>query len=327
LASARTVDAATDEVTAMAHVPKHSRPAGTPFALERDRAAIIRSAVPSEGPGAGSQTAPSPEAPRTDAGSAVRRTDAGIAVLAVRAPERPTGPVTHATWAKTVRRFARALVWTLPLSAVVSGLSTVGAIGDGGPKPLLDGERPLRLVAWFAGVWLAMLAMVALVGLLAAARGRVTAVTGLMVGLFGAVPMLTFAALPRDTVVFGARAWVVALGAAVLYSLGWLLVGSAVLRSRLFTRGDGLLLMIASPLVGLGGLVLAPLHTLGALFMLAGGIGVAWMSGRLLPAASRTRIRPARPSRPRGRAVRRAGRARTTTPVAVIPPAGVAVTG
>jgi hypothetical protein len=78
----------------MAHVAKHSRPAGTPFSLERTAAAA-----------------------RAEPARVVSRTDAGIAVLAAEAPERPRGPVTNAAWAATVRRFARRLVWVLPLSA------------------------------------------------------------------------------------------------------------------------------------------------------------------------------------------------------------------
>jgi hypothetical protein len=266
----------------MAHVAKHSRPAGTPFALERPAADAV-----------GPEPVP-----------AVSGTDAGIAMLAAEDARRPVGPVTTATWAATVRRFARRLVWVLPLSAVVSGAATMGAVTAGGPTALLGAEQPLRLIAWFGGVWLGLVALLALVGLLAAARTRVTAVAGLLTALLGAVPMLTFAALPPDTPVYATDARVVAYAAGAVYGLGWMLVGLALIRSRLFSRGDGMLLVLAGPLLGVGGLWLAPLHTFGALLTLAAGIGIAWTSGRLLPTVGRTAAPSA--SRRRGRRPRTA---------------------
>jgi hypothetical protein len=246
----------------MSHVAKHSRPAGTPFALER--AAIRHHPV-----------------------KVVSRTDAGIAVLAAESPDRPTGPVTNATWASTVRRFARALVWVLPVSAVVSGAATIGSLHAGGPTPYITSDQPLRLLLWVGGVWLGLIAMLALTGLLAAARSRLSALVGLMLGMLGSLVMLMFVAVPGDTPVYGLEARWLAIGGGAVYSLGWLFFGWSLLRSRLFSRGDGLLLMLAGPLLGAGGVWLAPLHTLGALLTLAAGIGIAWTSGRLVPAVGR----------------------------------------
>jgi hypothetical protein len=265
----------------MAHVAKHSRPAGTPFSLHR--AAAVRS----------------------EPVKVVSRTDAGIAVLAAAAPSRPTGAVTNATWASTLRRLARSLVWALPLSAVVSGGATLGSLQSGGPTPYITGDQPLRLVLWVGGVWLGLVAVLALVGLLAAARSRMSAFAGLMLGMLGSLVMLMFIAVPPETPVYGVDARTLALGGGAVYSLGWLLVGWSLLRSRLFSRGDGLLLMLAAPLLGAGGVWLAPLHTLGALLTLAAGIGIAWTSGRLVPAVGRA---AAAKKRPGGQPARTAAR-------------------
>jgi hypothetical protein len=247
----------------MPHLAKHSRPAGTPFSLEHSSAV------------------------RQQPVKVVSRTDAGIAVLAVESVERPTGPVTNATWAYTLRRFARALVWALPISAAVSGAATIGSLQTGGPTPYLTSNEPLRLVLWVGGVWLGLIAMLALTGLLAAARSRVSAVTGLLLGMLGSLVMLMFIAVPPQTPVYGVDARYLALGGGAVYSIGWLFFGWSILRSRLFSRGDGLLLMLAGPLLGAGGVWLAPLHTLGALLTLAAGIGIAWTSGRLVPSVGR----------------------------------------
>ena len=68
------------------------------------------------------------------------------------------------------------------------------------------------------------------------------------------------------------------LGAAV-YSLGWVLTGWAVSRSRVFSVGDGTMLMIAAPLLGIAGALLGSLQTFGAIFVLAAGIGIG-LAGR-----------------------------------------------
>ncbi|BCB83358.1 hypothetical protein [Phytohabitans suffuscus] len=214
----------------------------------------------------------------------VSRTDAGVAVVAAAAPGRsPVGPVTNATWAWSVRRFARALMWTLPGYAVAYGAVTLGRWDGGAPLPYLENGRAIHLVGWVVAVWLGLMALIAMAGLLAAARSRRTATTGLMVGLAGAVLWLPFAALARDTPVYGTDARTLALAGAAVYSAGWLLAGWSVLASGLFSRSDGLLLMVAAPMLGVAGLLLGPLQTVGAIFTLAAGIGMSWTAGRFVP--------------------------------------------
>jgi len=214
----------------------------------------------------------------------VSRTDAGVAVVAAAAPEHSqVGPATNATWAWSVRRFARSMMWTLPGYAVAFGAITLGRFDGGGPAPYLENGLLLHLAGWVIAVWLGLMALVALAGLLAAARSRRSAAAGLMIGLTGVALWLPFAAIPEDTRMYGVDARYLALAGASVYSLGWLVSGWAVARSGLFTKSDGLMLMIAAPMVGVAGLLVGPLQTVGAIFLLAAGIGMAWTSGRLVP--------------------------------------------
>jgi hypothetical protein len=196
------------------------------------------------------------------------------------------GPPTNVTWAWSVRRLGRALMWALPAYAVVFGGITFGRM-DGGPAPYLANGRILHLIGWVVATWLGVVALLAVASLLAAARSRRSAAVGLLIGLTGIALLLPFAALPPDTPVYGWDARRLALVGAGVYSLGWVLAGWAVARSKLFSKTDGLLLMVAGPMLGAGGLLVGPLQTVGAIFVLAAGIGMAWTAGRLMPAPRR----------------------------------------
>lgn len=214
----------------------------------------------------------------------VSRTDAGVAVVAAAAPERsPIGPVTNATWAWSVRRFARALMWTLPGYAIAYGAVTLGRWDGDALLPYLANGRAFHLIGWVVAVCLGLIALVALAGLLAAARSRRTAAAGLVVGLTGVVLWLPFAALPADTPVYSLDARTLSLAGGAVYSVGWLLAGWSVARSGLFNKSDGLLLMVAAPMLGVAGLLVGPLQTVGAIFVLAAGIGMSWTAGRFVP--------------------------------------------
>lgn len=195
-------------------------------------------------------------------------------------------PATDTSWAWTLRRFARGAVWILPGSALVYGLVTlVGA----GPAPASADGNSLPLVLWAVAIWLGLLGLMAVTGLLATARSRGTATAGLLAALGGATLMLPFAGLPEGTTVY-ASARPLALVGASLYTVGWLLAGWAVLHSGVFSYSDGWLLMFAAPMVGIAGMFLGLLQTLGALLVLAAGLGVAWRAGRLVPAVGRARL-------------------------------------
>ncbi|MEV4483344.1 hypothetical protein [Micromonospora coxensis] len=213
-----------------------------------------------------------------------RRTGGGFGVLPFVGDPTPAAPATDASWAWSLRRFARAAVWLLPAYAVLYGVVAMASDGGVGNDPYPADGQPLYLVGWVAAVWLGLLALLALTGLLAATRVRRVAVAGLLVGIAGTVLMLPFAGLAEQTPVFGTTARMLVLVGATCYSAGWLLTGWSVARSGMFAIGDGTMLMIAAPLLGLGGALIGSLQTFGAIFVLIAGIGIGYRSGRLVPA-------------------------------------------
>jgi hypothetical protein len=213
----------------------------------------------------------------------VARSDAGVAVLAAAGPERASGPATNSSWAGSIRQFTRATMWLLPVYGLLYGASTVGDLHAGGPSSYLDHGQPFRLIGWIAALCLGLVSMVALAGLVAATRSRRSAAVGLVIGLAGAALMLPFIVLPGRTPIGVVPAGAFVVAGASLYSLGWLLVGWAVVRSQLFSIVDGVMVMLAAPMLGVVGLFIGPLQTVGAMLTLAAGIGLAWTAGRLVP--------------------------------------------
>jgi hypothetical protein len=186
-------------------------------------------------------------------------------------------PVRDAVWIWSVRRYARVALWALPLSALLYGWSTLGVATP--PGPLL-----VRLAAG----WLSSVAMIALTGLLAGSRTRRAALTGLLVGLAGSVLLLPVAALPPGVGPDGlpvpaGQVHTLALVASAVTGAGWLLLGWAVFRSQLVNPADGVLLMLAAVSIGAGSYAIRPLPTVGALLLLAAGMGLAWTGNRLVP--------------------------------------------
>ncbi|PRY29856.1 hypothetical protein [Pseudosporangium ferrugineum] len=74
------------------------------------------------------------------------------------------------------------------------------------------------------------------------------------------------------------------VAAAAVMGVGWLLLGWAVLRSKLVNPADGVLLILAAVSIGAGSFAVRPLPTVGALLLLAAGMGLAWTGSRLIPA-------------------------------------------
>ena len=186
-------------------------------------------------------------------------------------------PIRDALWIWSVRRYARLALWALPASAVLHGWQTLGVPGQAGPLA----------VGLLAG-WLAVIALIALAGLLAGSRTRRCALAGLLVTLAGVTMLVPLAGLPEDAVVASApmTAGHVAglLTAAVAISAaGMLLLGWAVFRSRLVNPADGVLLMLAAVAMAAGTTMAQPVPTIGALLLLAAGMGLAWTGGRLAP--------------------------------------------
>jgi hypothetical protein len=186
-------------------------------------------------------------------------------------------PVREAVWIWSVRRYARLALWALPAGAALYGWTTLGITTPPGP-----------VVARLLAGWLATIAMIALTGLLAGSRARRPAAAGLLVGLAGLVLLLPLAALPPgiapDGIPVTARhVHTLALVAAAVSGTGWLLLGWAVFRSGLVNPADGILLMLAAVSIGAGSYAVKPLPTVGALVLVAAGMGIAWTGNRLIP--------------------------------------------
>ncbi|GAA2668909.1 hypothetical protein [Actinoplanes palleronii] len=186
-------------------------------------------------------------------------------------------PVRDAVWIWSVRRFARLALWALPAAAVLYGWFTLGVNVPPGPLPV-------GLLA----AWLAAVSLIALAGLLAGSRTRRIALTGLLVTLAGATLLVPLAVLPEE---IAGEAFAMAPGqvhtlieaACAFTGTGVLLLGWAVFRSKLVNPADGVLLMLAAVALGAGSHAVKPLPTVGALLMLAAGMGLAWTGGRLVP--------------------------------------------
>lgn len=186
-------------------------------------------------------------------------------------------PVREAVWIWSVRRYARVALWALPAGALLHGWNTLGVA-----------TPPGALVVNLAAAWLSTIAMVALAGLLAGSRTRRPAVAGMLIGLAGTMLLIPLAALPSgtapaDSPILAGQVQTAALVAAAVSGAGWLLLGWAVFRSRLINPADGILLMLAAVSIGAGTFAVRPLPTVGALLLLAAGMGIAWTGGRLIP--------------------------------------------
>jgi Amt family ammonium transporter len=188
-------------------------------------------------------------------------------------------PIREAVWIWSVRRYARLALWALPGGAALYGWTTLDV-----PTP------PGPLLVRIAAAWLGTVGMIALAGLLAGSRTRRPAVAGLLIGLAGMLLLLPLTALPAGVAPAGAPLPAAAVRPATLVAAaatgtGWLLLGWAVFRSKLVNPADGVLLMLAAVSIGAGSYAVRPLPTVGALLMLAAGMGLAWTGSRLIPRA------------------------------------------
>lgn len=216
---------------------------------------------------------------------------------------RPLTP--EAAWGRSLRHFARAAVWTLPVSAVCVALSGMWGWPTRTAEP--SGESPgTWLVVTMAGLVLGLAGVLAMTALLSSTPGRRWSLAALSLVLTGTVllaPVLGVLALARPAVSrlsdrlgpdtaadLEARffdntisRWL-GLGGLALLAAGWLAFGCAVLAARVLNRVDGYLVLCAVVI----GVVAAYLSwqfliTIGAMVLLAAGLGLAWTAARLTP--------------------------------------------
>jgi hypothetical protein len=178
------------------------------------------------------------------------------------------GRLAAARRAMSVDRFARAGVRALPAYAAAYGLATLGE-----PARV----NPYQMVIGLIGVWCALVGAVALVLLLGWRR---PAVIGMLTAVGGATAQLSLTGAPAGTSVGGVPAGVVALLGVLAHGTGWYVLGREVTRAGRFNRVDGVVLMVAAPMVGPAGALVWPLQTIGAMLLAAGGLGVALTAAR-----------------------------------------------
>lgn len=190
------------------------------------------------------------------------------------APEPPVEWVDPpAAWIHTVRRYARIAMWLLPVHA---GLLLYGILSQ---RELFGAAAPRPWLA-IAGAASGLIGIAALAGLLAGTRGRRWTAAGLVAAVVGLAALLPTAG--QDVIVRSTAAGV-GLGASALLALAWILLGLAVLRSKVLNAVDGALLIAAGPAAYLSGLYSPLFPAIGAALLLAAACGLAATAARLMP--------------------------------------------
>jgi hypothetical protein len=205
----------------------------------------------------------------------------------------------------------RVAIWALPAYAIGLLWASLTPAVDPAVDPTAWAERATGdgylAVEVLTGPGLSLLGLVALVGLatlLAGARGRGFAAAGMLAGVAAATVLLPrhglllFAAPTLAESAAGGRTAAatyaemqsrtgdLTTAGFVLLTVAWFLLGVAVWRARVVSRADGMLLMLAAPLLGVAGLHLDMLVPLGALLLLAAGVGIAWHGGKAAQSAA-----------------------------------------
>lgn len=227
---------------------------------------------------------------------------------AVRTSARPGSTATYrSARSRAAARMVQAAAWAVPAYAVVQLWEGLRSPPRPGTDPLgwagrVTTEEYLRteLLAGLGGGILALVGLAAVAGLLVRGHSLVFTVAGALAGLAGVALVLprlgvvAFTAPPAGQALLAGdpaavelyrqaydQAALPAQVGTVLLGVAWLVLGLAVWRSRVLGRADGLLLMLAAPLLsvtgfGVAGLAERLIVPLGALLLAAGGIGIAW---------------------------------------------------
>jgi hypothetical protein len=221
---------------------------------------------------------------------------------------------------ETLERWARRLTWLLPVWGAVTIPATLTQQPDADTDfaAYADYVTTTRflvghLVGSIGGTLLGILGIVGLAVILArtrVARAALAAATVAIVGSGLLLPVFGVAAFAQpaignaahaglagaqqiDSDVYGAVTIAVGVSAAFVFTVGLAWLGITVARSGHFPRWSGWLLSVAGPLIGLGFLVELA-QPIGGLFLLAGGLGIAWLGPRAGHRQPSTPFQPAR---------------------------------
>lgn len=157
------------------------------------------------------------------------------------------------------------------------------------------GRTPQTSVFGMAAAVAELVGLAALGSLLCKARGRGWAIAGLVSAVVASgaliptlrVPVMVAAPAQRPVLRWSQIAGdapppLIAVGV-LAAALTWVFAGVAVARSGVLGRGDGVLLMLAAPLLAVGGALSGVVTVLGALLVVAAGIGLTGARRRMLP--------------------------------------------
>jgi len=230
-------------------------------------------------------------------------TDGSIGDAPKRRLSHPGEPT---TWQRRTYRFGRYAVLAIPVFALIAGLlprsRAAFSIDPAVYAHYLATGRwhPREVLATIGLAVTGVLSIVGLASLLFRGRARGFALSGLIAGLAGSAGMLASVGstviredrLPHAVVVghrqlafnadtIGAGSAFLVIGGALVLTLGWILLGVAVMRTSGMNRADGPLLMISTPLMFLGGLVVHVLPAMGSFLLLAAGLGIVVTAGRI----------------------------------------------
>jgi hypothetical protein len=231
-------------------------------------------------------------------------TDAPVTDASKRRPSHPAQPT---RWQRRTYSFGRYAVIAIPVFALIAGLlprsSAAFSLDPAVYAHYLATGRWTAREA-IATVGLGVTGVVSIVGLaslLFRGRARGYALAGLIAGLAGSAGMLTsvgstviredrlrtafvhghWSQLAFNARTTGAGTAALAVGGAFLLTLGWILLGVAIIRTSGMNRADGPILIISTPLIFLGGMVLHVLPTMGSFLLLAAGLGIVVTASRI----------------------------------------------
>jgi hypothetical protein len=208
---------------------------------------------------------------------------------------------------QTLERWAWRLTWLLPVWGAVTIPATLSQQPDA--KTDFAAYADYITTTWFllghlvgsiAGTVMGILGIVGLTVILArtrVARSALGAATVAIVGCGLLLPVFGVAAFAQpaigdaahagvavtqeiDSDIYGSLAIAAGVTAALAFTIGMAWLGVAIVRSGVLPRWSGWLLVAAGLFMGVSGFLIWQLRPIGALCLLVGGLGIAWLGPR-----------------------------------------------